>query len=107
MIILTLGLLLIIAGALSIRFPDMVDSLKANDRSQWELLGSPPSYAFSKTIGVFSWILSRGYEQSPSPDVHRLGERYLNRARFAKYAMLCGAVLLSVGFIAALSSLQG
>lgn len=102
MTVLAIGALLIVIGILSISFPQLANSLKANDHQQWELLGSPPPYAFSKTIGVFSWILSHGYEKSASEEVMTLGKKALVKALIAKYSLLMGAVLLAVGFALAL-----
>jgi hypothetical protein len=104
MIILVLGFLAILVGALSIQFPDLVKSLKENDFKQWEVLGSPPEYAFSKSIGVFSWVLDHGYEQSSSADVKLLGAKALSKAMLAKYALLLGVALVVLGFITTLSS---
>ena len=102
MILLVPGMLLIIVGALSIRFPELVASLKKNDILQWQLLGSPPSHAFSKTIGVYSWVLEHGYEKSQSNEVSDLGKKSLHRALFAKHSLLIGVALVLCGFIAAL-----
>lgn len=102
MIILVLGALLIVVGVSQLSFPDMVNSIKENDHQQWTALGSPPAYAFSKTMGVFSWVLSRGYENSQSPEVVALGRKSLKKALTAKYALLAGVALLASGFVVAL-----
>ena len=98
MIILVLGALLIVVGVSSISFPELVNSLKENDHQQWKTLGSPPSHAFSQTIGVFSWVLSKGYEQSASSSVIELGSKVFKKALIAKYLLLSGVVFLFVGF---------
>lgn len=103
MLILVAGMLLIVLGASLLRFPDLVESLRKNDHSQWELLGSPPAYAFSKTIGVFSWVLSRGYENSSSTEVSALGSEAFKKAIFAKYSLLIGVALVAGGFFVAVA----
>lgn len=103
MIILTLGAILIAVGASQLSFPGLVNSLKENDHQQWTTLGSPPTYAFSKTLGVFSWILNRGYENSQSPEVVASGRKCLGKALFAKYSFLAGVLLLIIGFVVALA----
>jgi len=102
MIVLIIGLSLVIIGALSIRFPELVESLKANEHRQWELLGSPPAYAFSKTIGVYSWVLRHGYEKLDNDEIKNLGNKALHKALFAKYSLLIGISLMCLGFIYAL-----
>jgi len=102
MLVLVLGALLIVTGVVSMSFPELVNSLKENDHQQWETLGSPPSYAFSKTTGVYSWVLSKGYERSDNPEVNKLGVKALKKALFAKYALLSGVAFLVIGFIIAL-----
>ena len=102
MVLVIMGGLLLFAGAFALRFPQLVDALHSDDRELWKTLGSPPPYAFSKTLGVFSWILSRGYEQSKSVAVQEQGRKALPRALFAQYTMLLGVVLLISGAVTAL-----
>lgn len=101
MAVLILGAVLIIVGALAISFPELCASLKSKDPDRWKLLGSPHGYAFSdlgSTIGVFTWVLSRGFESSPSDEVGALGKKALSKALFAKYCLLAGTFLALVGF---------
>lgn len=105
MIILSLGMLLIIVGAVSISFSDLCHALKLNDESQWKTLGAPIGVSFAdlgKTIGVYSWVLGFGYEQSQNTDIINLGKAALKRALFAKHTMLWGCVFVSLGFFLAL-----
>ena len=102
MVLMIIGGLSFFTGVLALRFPRLVEALHGDDRPLWETLGSPPPYAFSKTLGVFSWILARGYEQSKSALVRELGRKSLPRALFAQYAMLLGVALLVSGAVVAL-----
>lgn len=102
MLLMIMGGLLLFAGVLALRFPQLVDALQSDDRELWKTLGSPPPYAFSKTLGVFSWILSRGYEQSHSVAVQEQGRKALPKAVFAQYTLLIGVVLLVCGAVTAL-----
>ena len=102
MILLTLGALLIAVGVWLISFPDLVKSLERFDHAQWETLGSPPAYAFSKTTGVFSWILAHGYEQSRSAQVATLGAEAYKKACLAKWLLQTGVILSAVGFVISL-----
>jgi hypothetical protein len=105
MIILSLGLLLIIIGAVSISFADLCRALKLNDESQWKILGAPVGISVTdlgKTIGVYSWVLGFGYEQSQNTEIIHLGKAALKRALFAKYTMLWGCIFVVLGFFLAL-----
>lgn len=102
MILLTLGALLIAVGVWLISFPDLVKSLEQYDHAQWETLGSPPAYAFSKTTGVFSWVLAQGYESSNSEQVAALGAEAYKKACLAKWLLQTGVLLLVVGFVLSL-----
>ncbi len=105
MIILTLGMLLIVVGAVSISFPDLCRSLKLNDERQWNSLGAPNGLSFAdlgKTIGVYTWVLGFGYERSPNPEVVNLGKAALKKALFAKYTMVWGCLFVAVGFFLAM-----
>lgn len=106
MIILALGGLCIVVAVLLIRFPEMVRVLKQHDHPQWKLLGSPPEYAFSKSLGVFSWILDSAYEHSSSEEVINEGRRSLRRAKMAKYLLIVGVLLCVIGFSASLYGLS-
>ena len=98
MILVLLGLLLIITAFLCIQFPDLIKSLKNNDEAQWKLLGSPSVYAFSKSLSVFSWIIHRGFEKSPSPEVIEQGKIAYKKALILKYTLIAGLILLLLGF---------
>ena len=98
MVLIVLGLLLIIVASLFIQFPDLVKSLKNNDEAQWKLLGSPTVYASSKMLSVFSWVINRGFEKSPSPKVIELGHVAFKKAQFLKGTLIVGLVLLLLGF---------
>lgn len=105
MIILTLGVVLIVVGAVSISFSDLCRSLKLNDQNQWRVLGAPSGTSFidlGKTIGVYSWVLGFGYEQSPNAEIVNLGKTALKRALFAKYTMAWGCLFVVSGFFMAL-----
>ena len=102
MVLIVLGLLLIIVAALFIQFPDLVKSLKNNDEAQWKLLGSPTVYASSKMLSVFSWVINRGFEKSPSTEVIELGQVALKKAQFLKGTLIVGLILLLLGFALAI-----
>ena len=98
-------MLLIVAGAVSISFSDLCRSLKLNDESQWKILGAPIGLSFvdlGKTIGVYSWVLGFGYEQSQNAEIVTLGKAALKRALFAKYTMAWGCIFVVLGFSIAL-----
>jgi|SRR5690606_6076991 len=105
MVILSLGMLLIVVGALSISFSDLCQSLKLNDEGQWKTLGAPIGTSFTdlgKTIGVYSWVLGFGYEQSQNAEIVNLGKAALKKALFAKYTMMWGCIFVVLGFFLAL-----
>ena len=64
MIILVLGMVLIIIGALSIQFRELCNALKKSDETQWKQLGSPEgffSYRFRENnkrlqLGIKLWL---------------------------------------------------
>ena len=98
MLILVIGMLLIVSGVYFISFPELVDALRKNDHGQWLDLGSPPRHAFSKTLGVYLWVLQHGYQQSISNEVIQLGEQALQKAKIAKYCLTSGVLLVVIGF---------
>lgn len=105
MLVLVIGSFLIITGVLSIRFPDLSKALYRYDMAQWERLGSPDGYAFSdlgKTISLYSWVLSSGYQASHCDEIQTLGAKAHKRAMISKYLMQAGVALIVVGFAAAL-----
>lgn len=108
MLVLVIGSLFVIVGAMLIRFPELCQSLRDHDAGQWQKLGSPSGLGFAdlgKTAAVASWLLARGYEQSSSPLVVVAGEKFLAKARLGKFLLLSGAALLALGFILALFGL--
>jgi len=100
---LAVGALLILVGVFNLSFPELIRTLKANDLPQWEALGSPPPYAFHKTVGVVSWVLAHGYKNAFSAEIVHEGESALKKAVFAKYALITGVLCLVLGFIVTLS----
>ena len=98
MILLVVGFIVIILGVLAMRYPELVSTLKEEDNERWVLIGSPPPYAFSKTIGVYSWLQSRSYEASNSENVRILGAKARKKAQFTKYSFAVGVVLVVAGF---------
>jgi len=102
MTLIVLGLLFIVSASLFIQFPELVKSLKTNDEIQWKLLGSPTIYGSSKMISVFSWVLNRGYEKSPSPEVVVLGQIAFKKALILKYTLMIGVVFILLGIALAL-----
>ncbi|WNO11172.1 hypothetical protein [Teredinibacter sp. KSP-S5-2] len=108
MIVLVIGSVLIVVGAVSISFVSLAKTLEEHDKVQWLKLGSPRGTSFvdlGKTIGIFSWVLSRGFEASPSKKVQEQGKSDLTRALFAKYSMLVGVLCVFVGFALGLASI--
>lgn len=101
MVVLVLGFLILISGVLVIHYPNLVVSLKNQDPEQWKTLGSPPEVAFSQSLGVMFWVLSRGYRNSKSSDVQALGAKAFRRAVYTKYSFLLGISLIVVGFFLA------
>ncbi len=98
MILFGIGFIVIIIGVLAMRYPELVSALKEEDNENWILVGSPPPYAFSKTIGVYSWLQSKSYEASCSDNVRTLGAKAYNKALFTKYSLAVGVVLIVAGF---------
>lgn len=103
MLLLVLGFMMTVSAALFIDFPDLVRALRTNDQDRWFTLGSPPEHAFSKSLGVFSWVLNHGFEQSSSKEVVFLGAQAYKKAITAKYMCLAGISLVIAGFALALS----
>ena len=101
MVTLTLGLIFILIGVVSISFTELCRSLKENEQGLWRALGSPRGTSFfdlSKTISVYAWVLGGGYERSQCKDVVACGKQAYKRALFAKYTMMWGVLLLVSGF---------
>ncbi len=105
MIVLVLGFVFIILGVLAMRYPELVSSLKKEDENQWILLGSPPPYAFHKTIGVYSWLQGRGYESSESATIQVLGEKARKKAVFTRYSLIIGVTCIALGFVLSLTGI--
>lgn len=102
MFITILGFAIVVSTCFQVCFPDLVKALKANDNDRWFTLGSPPEYDFSKSFGVFSWVLAHGFEQSNSREVVSLGARAYKKALTLKYSLVLGLLLVGVGFVMAL-----
>lgn len=103
MIILAIGAILIVVGAISVSFPELCAALKNNDEAQWKQLGSPYGNTFThKTAGVFTWVLARGYAESSSEEVVVLGKKARTKALVSKYILLTGVALVCSGFAVAL-----
>jgi len=98
MLLIAFGLAMIALGASQIRFPRLVETLRAFDHGTWIHLGRPPAYAFSQSIAVMTWLLNREFERSPFPEVVQAGKRALGKAALAKTSLLTGVASLSVGF---------
>ncbi len=97
---------LIVLGALSLmiavygmRFPRLVELMKTHDRHQWRTLSSPARVAFSKSIGVYVWLLGRGYQHSASTEIREQGERYYTRAIVIKRLLLLGVAMVAAGYL--------
>lgn len=93
MAILLLGAVVFLAGVMRINYPELCRALKAEDPQAWLTLGSPSGYSMTdmgKSIGVFSWVLARSYEASPSGEVRELGARAYRRAKLSRSLMLWG-----------------
>lgn len=107
MILLAIGAVLIVIGALSISFSRFCLFLKQEDPENWRQLGSPNGYSFADmglSAGTFSWILAQGYKHSRSEKVKKEGQRAYRKALFAKYALVAGSAFTCVGFGLALAS---
>lgn len=108
MIFIVLGFSLLAIGAVSINFVILSKLLQVHDKNQWSSLGSPQGRSFidlGKTLGLFSWVLNRGYEQSVNEEIRRQGRVSRARAVFARYSLLVGVACLSLGFILALAGI--
>lgn len=103
MIVLVVGFFLIIIGVFAMRYSEFITVLKEEDNENWLVLDSPSPHALIKVVGVYSWLLSRGYEKSASANVQALGEKNRDRAQFTKFSLTIGAVLVVVGFGLALA----
>lgn len=97
MILLAIGIVLVTAGILSIRFPELSDSLKQHDHQQWQILYSTKRLPLS--LGVYNWVLNHGYEQSASGDVISTGKKALHQAQLAQHLIHVGIALSIIGFI--------
>lgn len=98
MVVLVLGCFLLLGGVLLIRFPQFVALLRDNEPEQWQLLGAPPAHSFSKAIGVFNWVLARGYERCHDSSIVCEGRVVYRKALLAKQLMLAGVAFIVVGF---------
>lgn len=103
MILLVIGFFVIVSGILAMGYPELVQALKEEDSETWHALGSPPPRAFHKTIGVYLWLLGKGYQSSKSENVRILGEKARPRSKFTKMALLLGVGLIILGFGLALA----
>ncbi|SHG08279.1 hypothetical protein SAMN04487965_3284 [Microbulbifer donghaiensis] len=105
MILVIVGSLIFLLGALQIRFPTLAEALKETDLETWKRLGAPSGYSFvdlGGTISLYSWILSKRFRSSSSRMVIDEGEKALSRALLAKYEMLAGLSIMILGFVVVL-----
>lgn len=99
--ILLIGMILIVVGVFSIQFKDLCSALESSDKSQWKLLGSPKGLSFAdlgKTLGLYSWILDYGFDQSSDTKIVQQGRAAYRKALFAKYTLLWGCTFLVLGY---------
>ena len=102
MLILVLGFILIIFGALQVRFPKLCRTLKEQDPQLWATLGSPNGFGVTdagKTLGVLSWLLNQGHEKNTCADVIQQGKADYKKAIVAKFCFLVGSACVVLGFI--------
>jgi hypothetical protein len=105
MAVLVLGFLILIGGVLMMRNSELDRVLKQHDEAEWITVMRPSPLGYVNSFGViplFTWVLGRGYEKSASEKVRTLGGASLQRAKLAKYCMLMGVALISIGFALAL-----
>lgn len=101
MVVLVLGFLVLIGGVLMMRNSELDRVLKQNDEAEWVMVMRPSPAGYVNSFGViplFTWVLGRGYEKSASEKVRTIGSASLLRAKLAKYCMLTGVALISIGF---------
>jgi hypothetical protein len=100
MILLVFGFLLIVIGVFNINFPALAQVLKEYDLNQYNKLGKPTGFNImdnGKTLGLFSWVLNKGYETSNNAQILTIASKAYARALLAKYTMIGGVVLMIVG----------
>jgi hypothetical protein len=105
MAVLVLGFLVLIGGVLMMRNSELDRVLKENDEAEWTTVMRPSPSGYVNSFGLiplFTWILGRGYEKSASERVRTVGSASLRKAKLAKYCMLMGVALISIGFALAL-----
>lgn len=105
MLVLVLGFFLLIGGVLMMRNSELDRVLKQYDKAEWITVMRPSPSGYVNSFGViplFTWVLGRNYEKSASEEVRAAGGASPQRATLAKYCMLMGVTLISIGFALAL-----
>lgn len=100
MVLVTVGLLMLVAAFLLVRFPLLAEALRQHHTPLWRQLGRPEPWSFHQSLGLFSWVLARGFDQTPG--LISLGEEALTRARWARSLFAVGAACLVLGYFWAL-----
>ncbi|ABV88948.1 hypothetical protein [Shewanella pealeana] len=107
MAVLALGFMIMFLGLAFMGLPELNRVLKLHDRALWDSLqGSKASFISSfDRMTLFSWTLSRGFENSENIDIQYAGLLAYKRATRVKYIILAGISLIIIGSISALTGL--
>jgi len=105
-ILVLISLMALVIAVSLICYPKLVSSLRQNDQGTWLILGSPPEYAFSKTLGVYNWLLGQGYNESGNEEVRLLGALAYKKALVSKYLFITAIISIIAGFILTLIQTQ-
>ncbi|AFU98769.1 hypothetical protein [Simiduia agarivorans] len=100
MVLVSAGLLMLVFAFLLVRFPLLAEALRQHHSQLWLQLGRPEPWSFHQSLGLFSWVLARGFDQTPGLLI--LGEQALVRARWARSLFVVGFGCLVLGYFWAL-----
>ncbi|MGS0674787.1 hypothetical protein [Shewanella sp. 0m-4] len=107
MAVIAMGFIIMFLGLAFMGLPELNRVLKQHDRAQWDaLLGSQGSFMSSfDRMTLFTWTLSRGFENSENIDIQYAGLLAYKQATRVKYMILTGVSLIIIGAITALFGL--
>lgn len=100
MLLISAGLVMLMAAFLLVRFPLLAEALRQHHSQLWLQLGRPEPWSFHQSLGLFSWVLARGFDKTPG--LLTLGEEALVRARWARTLFVAGSACLVSGYFWAL-----
>ncbi|MGS0729821.1 hypothetical protein ACVBKF_26735, partial [Shewanella sp. 0m-11] len=96
MAVIAMGFIIMFLGLAFMGLPELNRVLKQHDRAQWDaLLGSQGSFMSSfDRMTLFTWTLSRGFENSENIDIQYAGLLAYKQATRVKYMILTGVSLI-------------